>query len=119
MKECNNEEIKNKKLMFAMWVIIIVSTIFYVGLLLLAVFTLEEGVLLGSIICASTLVYVIACFIALKFEVDAGYYECKNCQHRHAPSYKTVLFSSHMATTRYLKCPECQQKTWSKKVMSK
>ena len=113
------DELKNKKLMTSMWTILITSTIFYVGILLLAVITLEEGIILGTIICSSTVVFLISSFIALKFELDAGYYECKNCHHKHVPSYFTVLWAPHMSTTRYLKCPKCGKKSWSKKVMTK
>ena len=113
------DEIKNKKLMTSMWTILIVSSIFYATTLLLAVNTLEEGLLLGTIICCSTMLFIIAAFIALKFELDAGYYECKKCNHRFVPNYKSVLFAPHMSTTRYLKCPNCSKKSWAKKVMSK
>ena len=80
---------------------------------------LEEGFILGTIICVSTVVFLIACFIALKFEVEAGYHECKNCKHRFVPTYKQVLIAPHMATTRYLKCPKCNKRSWAKKVMTK
>lgn len=113
------DQLKNRKLMVSMWALLIISFIFYVVILLLAVNTLEEGVLLGTIICVSTFVFVIAGFIALKFEVDAGYYECKNCHHRFIPKYLTVLIAPHMCTTRYMKCPECGMRSWAKKVMSK
>lgn len=113
------DEIKNKKLMTSMWTILITSSIFYIGLLLLAVNTLEKGTLLGIIICASTSLFVIAGFIALKFEVDAGYYECKKCHHKFVPTYKEALISMHMSTTRYLKCPKCNKRSWTKKVMNK
>ena len=113
------DELKNKKLMTSMWTILITSAIFYIGILLLAVNTLEEGILLGTIICVSTIIFVIAGFIALKFEVDAGYYECKKCHHRFIPTYKEVLFAMHISTTRYLKCPKCHKRSWAKKVMSK
>jgi transcriptional regulator with XRE-family HTH domain len=113
------DELKNKKLMTSMWTILITSSIFYIGILLIALNTLEEGLILGTIICASTTIFVIAAFIALKFEVDAGYYECKNCHHKFIPTYKEALFAPHMSTTRHLKCPKCNNKTWSKKVMKK
>ena len=113
------DELKNKKLMTSMWTILITSAIFYIGILLLAVNTLEEGILLRTIICVSTIIFVIAGFIALKFEVDAGYYECKKCHHRFIPTYKEVLFAMHISTTRYLKCPKCHKRSWAKKVMSK
>ena len=119
LEMAKQEEIKNKKLLTSMWTILIVSVVFYVGIILLAVNTLEEGVLLGTIICVSTVILLIAAFIALKFEVDAGYYECKNCHHKYVPTYMQVLLAPHISTTRYLKCPECHKRSYSKKVMTK
>ena len=68
------DELKNKKLMTSMLTILITSVIFYIGILFIAISLLEEGVLLGTIICVSTMIFALAAFIALKFEVDAGYY---------------------------------------------
>lgn len=113
------EELKNKQLMTSMWTILITNAIFYFGILLLSVNLLEEGILLGTIICVSTIIFVIAGFIALKFEVAAGYYECKKCHHKFIPTYKEVMFAAHMSTTRYLKCPKCHKRSWAKKVLSK
>lgn len=113
------EELKNKKLMTSMWIILITNTIFYVGILLLSLNMLEEGLLLGIIIFISTLVFVTAAFIALKFEVDAGYYECKKCHHKFVPTYMEVMITAHLSTTRYLKCPKCYKRSWAKKTMSK
>ena len=113
------EELQNKRLMTSMWTLLITSVIFYLGIILLAVNILEEGSLLGTVICASTTIFVIAAFIALKFEVDAGYYECKKCHHKFIPTYGEAIMSMHMSTTRYLKCPKCHKRSWAKKVMSK
>ena len=119
LEMAKKEEIQNKRLMTSMWTILITSTIFYVGILLLAVNILEEGIMLGTIICVSTIIYLIAGFIALKFEMDAGYYECKHCHHKFVPTYKEVMFATHLATIRHLKCPKCHKRSWAKKVMSK
>ena len=113
------EEIKNKKMMMDMWVISITAVLFYCGILALALYTLEEGTVLGIVISVSTTFLVAILFYALKLEVDAGYYECKNCHHKHVPSYAKVLYAPHMSTIRYLKCPKCGKRTWSKKVMTK
>ncbi len=113
------DELKNKKLMTSMWTILITSGLFYAGIIIIAVNTLQKGALLGTIICVSTTLLVIAGFIALKFEIDAGYYECKKCHHRFIPTYKEAIFSMHLSTTRYLKCPKCHKRSWSKKVMNK
>ena len=113
------DEQQNKRLMTSMWTMIITSVIFYIGILSLSVSLLTEGPILGAIICASTAVFVIAAFIALKFEVEAGYYECKKCHHKFVPTYMQALMAMHMSTTRYLKCPECHKRSWAKKAMYK
>ncbi|MBP3840819.1 MAG: helix-turn-helix transcriptional regulator [Bacilli bacterium] len=113
------DELKNKKLMTCMWVITITTILFYIGIVLLSSILLDEGLLLGTIIVVSTIICVGVCFYGLKLEVDAGYYECRKCHHKHVPSYLTVLLAPHMSTTRYLKCPNCCKRSWCKKVMSK
>lgn len=113
------EEAKNKRLIADMWILTLTTAIFYIGIVLLACSTLEEGPILGTIIAVSTVVLVAVCFYGLKLEVDAGYYECKNCHHRFTTTYFKVLMAPHMSTTRYLKCPKCNKRSWSKKVMTK
>lgn len=111
------EELKNKKLMTSMWVLIITDCIFYVSILLLACNTLEEGTTLGIIIVLSTLLFVLVAFYALKLEIDAGYYECNNCHHKFIPRYLTAVIAPHVHTTRYMRCPKCKKITWAKKVL--
>ena len=111
------EELKNKKIMRDMWVLLTTAAIFYLGLVWLAVYTLEEGPLLGTIITIATIVFVAVGFYALKLEVDAGYYECKNCHNKYVPTYISTLFAPHSGRTRYMKCPKCNKKSWQKKVL--
>ena len=113
------DEEKNKKLLFSMWVLLITLLVFYTSIIVLSCNFLKEGPLLGTIICLSTLFVVIVAFYALKLEVEAGYYECKKCHHRFKPSYVEVLCTMHISTTRFLKCPECHKRSWARKVMSK
>ena len=62
---------------------------------------------------------VVGIGFAIRIEQVAGYYECKNCGHKYVPTYKAVMKSMHMGRTRYMKCPECQKRSWQKKVVSK
>lgn len=62
---------------------------------------------------------LIACPLMLRIEQKAGYYECKKCGHRYVPTYKAVNLAPHMGRTRYMRCPECGEKSWHKKVLSK
>ena len=75
---------------------------------------------LGSVIVGTSLIpLLIATPFALKIEQTAGYYECKKCHHRYVPTYKGVFGAMHYGRTRYMKCPECNKKSWQKKVISK
>lgn len=120
LEMARQEEIKNKRLLVDMYVLTGTAVVFYIAITLLACFTLEKGPILGAIISLSTIATVIICFYGLKLEADAGYYECKNCHHRYVPtSYFAVLMAPHINTTRYMKCPKCNKRSWAKKVMTK
>ena len=71
------------------------------------------------IIMLATLLIVIMAFVALKIEQVAGYYECRKCHHRYVPTYSKVLWAMHIGRTRYMKCPECNKRSWQKKVVTK
>ena len=73
----------------------------------------------GVIVGTSVMPILIATPFALKIEQIAGYYECKKCQHRYVPNYKSVFCAMHYGTTRYMKCPECNKRSWQKKVIKK
>lgn len=110
-------EKKNKTIWTSMWAIMIVSmTALFAGILISA-FLLPEGVLQLVTILIICVVFLIPCFYALKLEVSVGAYKCKNCGHEIVPTYSEALWAMHRGTTRYLKCPNCQKRTWCKKVL--
>lgn len=114
------EELKNKRLITDMWVLTITTFIFYIALILISCSLLEEGPILGTIICVSTIVFIIICFYGFKLEVDAGYYECKHCHHIfEEKNYLKLLLAPHFGTSRYQKCPKCGKRTMAKKVLKK
>ncbi len=117
LEMAHTKEIYNKKLFIAMWVLLIVDILYYSILVFGAALIFGEGTIFNLIMNISTIIFIVIGFIALKFEVDSGYYECKNCHDKFVPSYKEVVWSFHMATARYLKCPKCNKKTWTKKVL--
>lgn len=119
IKLAKAEEEKNKALMLAMWTLMVVSIVALLAALTAANLFIKEGPLQLVVILSATVIFLIPCFIALKLEVKAGYYECRNCHHKFVPTYKEALNAMHLHTTRYLKCPECNKRTWCKKVMKK
>lgn len=112
-------ETKNKTIWTAMWAIMTVSIIGLIGGLALIAFFMPEGPWMLVAILALCAVFLIPCFYALKLEVSVGAYKCKNCGHEIVPTYTQALNAMHMGTTRYLKCPKCNKRTWCKKVLKK
>ena len=127
--EAKNEELlltmakeiekKNKTIWHAMWIIMTVSIIGLLGGLAAIAFFMEEGPWMLVAILSLCVVFLIPCFYALKLEVSVGAYKCKNCGYEIVPTYKQALNALHKGTTRYLKCPHCNKRTWCKKVIKK
>ena len=112
-------EHKNKTIWTSMCVIMIISILGLLAGVLAATFFIPEGVWQLVTVIALTVVFLIPCFYALKLEVSVGAYKCKNCGYEIVPTYKEALNAMHMGTTRYLKCPKCNKRTWCKKVINK
>ena len=112
-------EKKNKTIWNAMWTIMTVSIIGLIGGLAIIAFFMPEGPWMLIAILTLCVVFLIPCFYALKLEVSVGAYKCKNCGHEIVPTYKQALNAMHRGTTRYLKCPKCNKRTWCKKVLKK
>ena len=129
MNDKNNEKVlldmakeieqKNKIIWRSMWAIMTVSiTALFTGIFI-AAFLIPEGVWQLITILGICIVFLIPCFYALRLEVSVGAYKCKHCGHEIVPTYKQALNAMHMGTTRYLKCPECNKRTWCKKIINK
>ena len=112
-------ERKNKTIWTAMWAIMIVSMIgLFAGLAIVA-FLMPKGIWQLVAIIVLCIVFLIPCFYALKLEVSVGAYKCKKCGHEIVPTYSEALWAMHRGTTRYLRCPKCNKRTWCKKVLNK
>jgi len=112
-------ETKNKIIWTSMWIIMWVSMIALLAGLFLTAFLIPEGPWQIVIILVLCVVFLIPCFYALKLEVSVGAYKCKNCGYEIVPTYKQALNAMHRGTTRYLKCPKCNKRTWCKKIIKK
>ena len=119
LEMANELEKKNKTIWSSMWVIMTVSITALIAGLFIAAFLIPEGVWQLVTILGVCVVFLIPCFYALKLEVSVGVYKCKNCGHEIVPTYSEALWAMHRGTTRYLKCPKCNKRTWCKKVIKK
>ena len=112
-------ETKNKTIWTSMWAIMIVSMTALIAGIFVARFLIPEGVWQLITVLGLCVVFLPLCFYALKLEVSVGAYKCKNCGYEIVPTFSEALNAMHMGTTRHLKCPKCNKRTWCKKVLKK
>ena len=119
LETIKQNELSDKRLLSAEVLIGITATvILFVLILLAAVVQMSNGLRITLIVLGFVL-FLAGCFYALQIEQVAGYYICKECGHRYVPTYKAVAMAPHMGRTRYMHCPQCEKKSWQKKVLSK
>lgn len=91
----------------------------FLGLCIVAAYVPMEDYLRLVIILAGCVMLFAAIPFLLRIEQRAGYYECQKCGHRYVPDFKSINLAPHMGRTRYMRCPECHQKSWQKKRVGK
>ena len=112
-------EKKNKTVWTSMWAIMIVSMTALIAGIFISAFLIPEGIWQFVAILVICVVFMIPCFYALKLEISVGAYKCQNCGYEIVPTYKEAMMAMHRGTTRHLKCPKCNKRTWCKKVLKK
>ena len=111
-----NEERYHKRLRHSAYVIFATSLAALICLMTLISLLIPECGFQYFLIIVSVILFIIPCIIALKFKVETGYYECKNCQHMFVPNYKEIALLMQTPTRRLLKCTKCGKWTWCKKL---
>ena len=119
LEMAKKEEIQNKKMMMYEWVIGSLSSITFLVLIFTLYFAVENIITKIILFILAFLIFIIGISFALKIETETGYYECKICHNKYIPKYSQVYFAMHYGTTRYLKCPKCNKRSWNKKVLTK
>ncbi len=111
------KEQKDKQLLNVEILIGILVTIILLACVLIASFVQMDAVWRIVLIVAGFIPFVIGIGYAIWIEQVAGFYECQHCHHKYVPSYKAVLFSAHIGRSRKMKCPNCGDKNYHKKVI--
>lgn len=112
------EQRDKELLLLEIFIGVTVSLIMVTCILLASLVNMQDW-LRVLLITIGIIPFAIGISYAIRIEQIAGYYECGNCHYKYVPTYKTVLFSTHINRTRKMKCPKCHQKTWHKKVITK
>ena len=119
LEALKQKEESDKQLLKLEWVVGILSIIvLFVPIMLGALLPLKESLRL-IVVFSGFIPAIVGFSYAMKIEQTAGYYECQHCKHRYVPTLKAMYMAQHMGRTRYMKCPNCNKKSWQKKVISK
>ncbi len=118
--EMVKEKEKNDKLLLKLEILIgVVCISIMLALTAVASLVAMEESLRILLIFIGLVPLLIATPFMLKIEQIAGYYECKECGHKYVPTYKAVNLAQHIGRKRKMRCPNCNKKSWHKKVISK
>ncbi len=113
------KEQKDRQLLHVEIFIGILVTIILLACVFTASFVQMDVVWRIVLMVAGFIPFVIGIGYAIWIEQVAGFYECQHCHHKYVPSYKAVLFSAHIGRSRKMKCPNCGDKNYHKKVVSR
>ncbi len=114
IKEKRDKEL----LILEIFIGVIVSIIMFLCIMIASFVQMEDWIRIVLIVFG-IIPFAIGISYAIRIEQIAGYYECSNCNYKYIPTYKSVLFSMHVNRTRKMECPNCNKKSWHKKVISK
>lgn len=113
------KEEADKRLLTMEIVIGVLISIVFFALIFIASFVEMEDWLRITLILTGFIPFIIMIPFAIRIEQTAGYYECAKCHHKYVPEYSSVFWAMHINRTRYMKCPNCNQRSWQRKVISK
>ena len=119
LEMAQKEEMQNKKLMMYENMIGFSSAIFFLILIFVTSFLVENNIAKIVLFILAFVLLIIGVSFALKIETETGYHECQKCHNKYVPKYSQVYFAMHSGTTRYMKCPKCNKKSWQRKTLSK
>ena len=110
-------EEKNRQLLRTEYFIVLPAVLAGIVLVFVASFIAMPAWLRVAILVLALVMIFAVAFIAVGIEQKAGYYVCKNCDHRYVPTYWQTNLAWHAGRTRHMKCPKCGKRSWQRKVL--
>ncbi len=100
-------------------IISVIGVVISTALLVVSGVLAEQAVIRPALATVFAIISVMlvcaAIFFAAKVDYETGVYECRKCGNTFKPTFKAYLWGAHTLTTRHLKCPKCEEKTWCKR----
>ena len=101
----------------------VIGVVLSIALLVISTVLAEEKIINTAsaiaLIAVSVVLVWIAISYAAKVDYETGIYECRKCGHTFKPTFKAYIWGAHTLTTRHLKCPECNEKSWCRRKSKK
>lgn len=90
-----------------------------IGLLLVAAFGGENGLisegLVIALVCIAVPIMAVAIITLTYADWGTGSFFCKHCGSHFSPTLTAYICGPHINTTRKLRCPKCGEKSWCKR----
>ena len=94
----------------------IIGVVLSIAVLVISTILAEEKIINPTtavvLISGSVVLVLIAISYAAKVDYETGVYKCRKCGHTFKPTFRAYVWGAHTLTTRHLKCPECNEKSW-------
>ena len=94
----------------------VIGVVLSIALLVVSTILAEEVLISPAtatvLIIISVILVFIAIFFAAEVDYETGVYKCRKCGHTFKPTFRAYVWGAHTLTTRHLKCPECNEKSW-------
>ena len=109
----------NKRILISSVVGVVLSTTLLVASAILTEEKIVNSATSIVLMAVSVILLLASIFYACKVDYETGVYECRKCGHIFKPTFKAYVWGAHTLTTRCLKCPMCEEKSWCKRKMIK
>ena len=93
-------------------IILIIITLSIISIAIYLCVRLDISQELKLVIILSCLfLFLIIALLELVLEKKGALYKCRKCGYEYNAKYSQLLFSEHIGTKRYLRCPQCDRKS--------
>ena len=90
----------------------VLSSVLVIASAFLVEYKLINEVYAVILLIVSMIFLYICIFYLAKYDYETGIYKCKKCGRTFKPTFEAYFWGAHTIKTRYLKCPDCGQKSW-------
>ena len=124
LEAAREEEAQNARILDNVGIFTILFSLLIVGLIVITSVVLKNHkIAFGLVTILLMVILLVGLLYAYKTEINTGYYQCQDCEHKFVPEWGEAMFKVRFGVPGYcirrLECPECGEVTWAEKVLFK